>query len=495
MREKAEARIGEIRAPQNRATPGMAAQGQNARPGPGSQAPQVIEALSREAPPQNLDAEQAVLAAVLQAPAVLDELAGLIEPGDFYSPGHEAIYRAMIRLRAEGRAVDLVIVADAVKGSRPVDDLGGSFYLADLTDLVSSPQAAPAHARIVREHSMRRQIEAIGLAVATKARQPTRDVGTLAEWAAKSLTDIAGCSKAEASPRLVAVNAADLLVLDLPPRAYVLRPILPAQGLAMLHAPRGLGKTWLSLSIAYSVAAGQSVFGRWQAEQPRRVLFLDGEMPAVALKERLASIAAGCDGEPPDPGYLRLVSPDLQVEPMPNLATQEGQAAVAPLLEGIELLILDNLASLAHAGKENESESWLPVQSWLLALRRVGKSVLLVHHSGKSGGQRGTSAREDCLDTVLGLRRPDDYTAEQGARFEVHMEKARGVYGPGAKPFEAALVLDGNGAATWATRAIDEAETARILAMHEDGMKPGEIARELGIHRATVYRRLKESKP
>src|SRR3712207_8895249 len=73
-----------------------------------------------------------------------------------------------------------------------------------------------------------------------------------------------------------------------------------------------------------------------------------------------------------------------------------------------------------------------------LMIRRPPRSTLfpyttlfrsLIHHAGKGGQQRGTSRREDALDTVIALRRPADYEPEQGARLEVHLEKARGVAG------------------------------------------------------------------
>lgn len=193
------------------------------------------------------------------------------------------------------------------------------------------------------------------------------------------------------------VNVADLLTMDLPERGYILYPVIPEQGLAMLYAPRGLGKTWAALSIAYAVASGQAVFGGWRSDTPRRVLYLDGEMPARTMKDRLTAIAAGSGIAPPEPGFLRLLTPDLQPGSMPNIATPEGQADLAPILEGVDLVVVDNIATLGRHGRENESESWTPVQGWLLCLRRAGKSVLLIHHSGKNGEQRGTSAREDIL--------------------------------------------------------------------------------------------------
>jgi putative DNA primase/helicase len=82
----------------------------------------------------------------------------------------------------------------------------------------------------------------------------------------------------------------------------------------------------------------------------------------------------------------------------------------------------------SHSGA---SDSWLPMQNWLLRLRRKGIAVLLIHHAGVNGRQRGTSRREDALDAVIGLRRPEDYSAEQGARFEVQIEKARTLVGDG----------------------------------------------------------------
>ncbi|OIO04430.1 MAG: hypothetical protein AUJ49_02865 [Desulfovibrionaceae bacterium CG1_02_65_16] len=304
---------------------------------------------------------------------------------------------------------------------------------------------------------------------------------------------LAGASKPEVAPGLKrllhVVNVADLLRMDLPERGHILAPVIPEQGLVMLYAPRGLGKTWAALSLAYAVASGQSVFG-WNAPTPRRVLYLDGEMPARTRKERLASITAGCEGEPPDADYLRILTPDLQPDYMPNIATPEGQADLASSIEVVDLVVVDNIATLGRHGRENETESWAPVQEWLLRLRRAGKSVLLVHHAGKGGGQRGTSAREDILDTVIAMRRPGDYQTEQGARFEVHLEKARGICGPEANPFETALRVE-SGVATWTTRPIEDAENARIVALHKEGLNVTEIALEIGKHKSTVSRRLK----
>jgi len=58
------------------------------------------------------------------------------------------------------------------------------------------------------------------------------------------------------------------------------------------------------------------------------------------------------------------------------------QAEFDPWLDGVELLILDNLSSLTVGLRENDSDGWSPIQEWLLRLRRRGISVLIVHHAG-----------------------------------------------------------------------------------------------------------------
>ncbi|MEO8926406.1 MAG: AAA family ATPase [Caulobacteraceae bacterium] len=291
-------------------------------------------------------------------------------------------------------------------------------------------------------------------------------------------------AQAPPPPRLNPITLADFIAMKIPAREHVMGPWLPMQGLAMLYAPRGVGKTYMSLSIAYNAAAGQP-FLRWTVPQPRRVLFVDGEMPGHALQERLVRIADQADGEPPGPDYFRLIANDLHPDGIPDLATEVGQAALTAALGDAELVVLDNLSTLCRTGRENESESWGLVQEYLLGLRREGRAVLLVHHAGKGGAQRGTSRREDVLDTVINLKRPDDYRASEGARFQVSFEKSRGFTGKEAETFEAALdPVTG----IWTCRDLEDVRDARIIDLAGDGLDQKEIAAELGVHKSTISR-------
>ncbi len=285
--------------------------------------------------------------------------------------------------------------------------------------------------------------------------------------------------------RLRAIGLADFLAMDFPPRRMLLAPWLPMGGLGMLFAPRGVGKTHVALEAAYAVATGSS-FLRWHAPEPHPVLIIDGEMPAGTLQERLSRIAQRYGIDPPSPDYLQIVASDLHSHGLPDLSDADAQARYDEVLGEAKLIIVDNISTLCRSGRDNDAESWTPVQEWALARRREGRAVLFVHHAGKGGTQRGTSRKEDVLDTVIALRRPEDYKASEGARFEVHFEKTRGFTGPDADPFEATLTEGG-----WATRNLEDVLDGQVWALHQQGMKQREIAQVVGKSPSTVNRIVK----
>jgi len=287
------------------------------------------------------------------------------------------------------------------------------------------------------------------------------------------------------------VQLEDLLSRDLPPRENILAPWLPSQGLAMVHAPRGVGKTHFALGVAYAVASG-GAYLKWAAPKPRGVLYLDGEMPAAAMQERLAAIVAASEKEALAP--LHLLTPDFNRDGMPDLTTPEDQASLQRLLDDVELVIVDNISTLCRTGKENEAEGWLPVQAWALQQRSCGRSVLFIHHSGRNGNARGTSKREDVLDTIISLSHPAEYKPSDGAVFEVKFEKNRGIHGDDVEPFEARLSTDANGFQQWSIASLEQCHLERIVRMVNDGMAQKDIAAELGIAKSTVCYHVKRAK-
>lgn len=282
------------------------------------------------------------------------------------------------------------------------------------------------------------------------------------------------------------INISDFLQTELPKREILLAPWLPRQSLSMVYAWRGIGKSWLGLSIGYAASCGGNVLG-WNAPMKRRVLFIDGELPAATLQQRLALIVSSFDSEPVENGF-KLITPDLQPDGIvPNISDSLGRDSINEHAQDVDLIIVDNLSTLARGGKENEGESWLPIQEWALHHRSQGRSILFIHHSGKSGQQRGTSRKEDVLDTVISLRRPPDYEASEGAKFELHFEKSRNLTGDDALPLEVELCSDNN-KITWKYKPTSDVIIDRIQALAADGASRQEISIETGLSRFQLAR-------
>jgi RecA-family ATPase len=202
----------------------------------------------------------------------------------------------------------------------------------------------------------------------------------------------------------------EIAAMNLPPRAYVVEPFLPTEGLAMLYAWRGVGKTWVALALALAVARGED-FLVYRVPESRRVLFIEGEMSLSALRDRLQYLGAIGDEN------LMIISSELLFEAKRtlNINDEVDQQLLLRTLVRLEeqgrrpsLIILDNLSSLGGGIDENDNSVLEQQLKFYLQLRHLGYAVLLVHHAGKSGEQRGASRREDLLDTSMRLVIPKE---------------------------------------------------------------------------------------
>ncbi len=299
--------------------------------------------------------------------------------------------------------------------------------------------------------------------------------------------------KAPAPRALTRLNIEELLRHEWPAREPICGEWLVTRSLSMIYGARGIGKSWLTLSIAYGIAAGSAACG-WSVPSPRRVVLLDGEMPGVVLAERLERIAKAHDAVA-DPGNLVIVARDAQEDGrMFDLAAPAGRELADDAIGDAEVVIVDNLSALSSA-RENEGDDWAAVGEWALRHRSHGRAVVLIHHAGKGGGQRGTSRKEDLLDIVFALRRCDDADPSEGARFDLHVEKARHLVGPALDPVRLSLAIDGQGAARWSREAAADAMIERARDLAADGYTKTQAAEELGINRWVLDRMLEKAGP
>lgn len=316
-------------------------------------------------------------------------------------------------------------------------------------------------------------------------------MSSLVEMAQKKIDKVAESMPPAPIP-LRALDVSDLALMHFKMREVILDPWLHSQDLCMVFAARGVGKTHFGLSVAYAVATGGK-FAKWSAPRPRKVLYLDGELPGGVMQKRLLM---HCPEVDPAPGFLRIFTPDLLPEgqAMPDLSTYDGQVQIDAMIDDdTEVVFVDNLSAWARSGRENEAESWLPIADWILSLRRRGMAVVLIHHAGKGGQQRGTSKREDLLDVVIGLSRPADYDPSQGAVFVAEFTKARNLSGNDAEGIELQLGGDED-RATWTWRTVESSTYDRVVALAKEGLKQADIALELGVNKSNVSRAMRKAR-
>lgn len=204
--------------------------------------------------------------------------------------------------------------------------------------------------------------------------------------------------------RLSSKSASGIASLNLPPRKAVLGEWLKEGDTGFLYAPRGLGKTWLSILLSSAIANGGQA-GPWKANGSRKVVYIDGEMAVDGMLERMDGMESGEN--------LLVLNHEVLFhlgQKTLNIADKTTQEALTKYLVEVEagMVVLDNLSCLCSGMEENKSDHWERLLQWLLELRRLKIVVLIVHHAGRNGEMRGTSRREDAAFWVLKLEYADE---------------------------------------------------------------------------------------
>ncbi len=151
----------------------------------------------RMLPPQNIEAEQAVLGTVLIQDKALLKVIDLLQPGDFYRDAHKSIYAAMMALFDKHEPHDLITVTGLLSDQNKLEDVGGAAYLASLTDIIPFTGTLVHHARIIRKKSILRRLIQTSTEVAARCYDAQDDIDTLVDEAEKTIFEIAHSKKGE----------------------------------------------------------------------------------------------------------------------------------------------------------------------------------------------------------------------------------------------------------------------------------------------------------
>ncbi|WP_177198136.1 AAA family ATPase [Nitrosomonas communis] len=309
-------------------------------------------------------------------------------------------------------------------------------------------------------------------------------------------------SKKENKPLINFLMSADELVeLNLPELDYVVYPFITVQSLIMIFAKRDIGKTWFTLELAISISLGKSFF-LWDVPKARRVLFIDGEMPLASLQYRIKNL---CRDECPQlldilpsehlwrNGLSLNLNDEFDLQKIDDFLDDLKSSNRAP-----EIIIIDNLSSMTAGLDENGNSDMDTMLHWLLKLRSQGYAVVVIHHAGKNGDQRGGSRREDFLDTSIKLIEAEKSirNPEAGAAFNIEFVKLRGIR-PAPDSLKVELIQNEKGYLEWLSEGSEVFpayyETLRIIR----DCKPksqAEISKILKISASAVSQQLKTAK-
>ena len=227
----------------------------------------------------------------------------------------------------------------------------------------------------------------------------------------------------------------DIENLNLPTQQVLLSNLWRTEENVMIYSKTGVGKSWLSLSIATCITGqGKMTVCDWENEIKRKVLLVDGEMSVRDYQNRLPVLIEATKADPEKVRENLDFVPrqrQEQYEYFTNLANENNQSELINYAKsrGIDTLILDNLSTLTEFDNENNSESMKLFQKFLLRARSEGLQTLVVHHmrKGKEDDEsyRGSSVLGVSLDTILRLESPDYGSPDGTVTFNIIDEKKR----------------------------------------------------------------------
>lgn len=216
---------------------------------------------------------------------------------------------------------------------------------------------------------------------------------------------------------------------DFPKPSMLLFPWLRVGGYGMIHATPGVGKSWLALAIAMTVAGGGRLI-EWEVGEPSPVLFIDAEMSLADNLDRQNALLGSIEGineQALDDNLLTLTKLEYaEKHPGSEWPTPEHDANRLyrwAMLSGAKLVVLDNLRGLTRVDDENSATQWHLLHDLSARLKAAGVAVLLVHHDDKHGSNYAGSGHLDVpLEARLHLK---PCKSQGGAAFSLKYRKDR----------------------------------------------------------------------
>ena len=338
-------------------------------------------------PPQNIEAEQSVIGAMLIDKNAVSLVTEKLMPEDFYRQAHQVIYSAILTLHSKNEPIDMITLINELKKMNRLDDVGGVAYITLLANVVPTAANAKFHAQIVEDKSILRQLVEGGTAIASLGyegaddvpviidqaekmvlrisnRKGSKDFAEISEVLSDTINHIQAVLESKQSITGVATGFVDLdkLTAGLHPSDFII-----------LAARPSMGKTALALNIAQNVA----IRGAREGQPKKRVAFFSLEMSREQLVQRMLCseadvdaqrLRAGGDNKDNDNADLwnklwvaadLLSNAQIFIDDTPGITIMEMRSKARRLQAegGLDLVVIDYLQLMQGTSGRNSSDN------------------------------------------------------------------------------------------------------------------------------------------
>ncbi len=396
-------------------------------------------------PPQAIELEEAVLGALMLEKDALSAVADILKPESFYKEAHQAIFRAIINLFAESEPIDLLTVTARLRATGELVLAGGPGYITELTTKIHSAANIEAHARIISQAAIKRELIKVSSDILRDAFEDTTDVFQLLDRTEQALFKVS-----EANIRKNYVDMRSLMNITINelearknqpdgltgvPSGFTALDHLTSgwqpSELIILAARPGMGKTAFVLSTMRNAAV----------DYKKGVAIFSLEMSAVQLMNRLISAEAEIEGEKIKKGSLaphewqqlhsrinNLANAPIFIDDTPALSVLELRAKCRRLKaqHDIQMVIVDYLQLMTadtggKGGGNREQEIAIISRSLKGLAKELNVPVIALSQLSRAvetrGGEkkpqlsdlRESGSIEQDADMVIFLYRPEYY--------------------------------------------------------------------------------------
>jgi replicative DNA helicase len=349
-----------------------------------------FQAYSDRLPPQNIDAEEAILGGVLLDPEAIGRVAELLRPEAFYISAHQEIYRSALALHGQGRPTDLMSVTSWLYDHGVLDKIGGQSRLAQLVDRTISAVNIDQYAQLVTDKYLRRKLIQVGGEVAQLGYETDTPLEKVLDQSEQKIFGIT-----QSRPQQSLVATADILTStfsDIESRSLgMVLPGIPCgfydldamtQGfqrsdLIIAAGRPSMGKTSFVLNIARNIAAFHklpvAVFSLEMSKEQLVYRLLSSEVEIESGRLRAGRISQN-EWEPLGHAISALSQLPVFIDDTPNISVTEMRSKARRLQAeqggALGLILIDYLQLMEGSGSENRVQELSRVTRALKGLAR-----------------------------------------------------------------------------------------------------------------------------